>query len=329
MISYRAAAVLLAATLLGLPDHRATGAPIGRHDSAKFHPSSHGRSGVRGAPAQQRELSLPEAREETAAASLGGRLYVIGGFDAGGQDTAGVFVYDGRAWHAGPPLPMAVDHTSAATLGGHLYVAGGFSSGHASNAVLVLASSGRAWLRARAMHHARGALALVAVGGNLYAVGGKDTNGYEIGSIEVYRPASRTWNDVGTLPGPRDHLAGFSYRGSVCVAGGRMPNTGRVDCYTPASHRWLRLPDLPTPTSGAGAASLGKTVVVGGGELATEGGTIIAQLAHLTRTKWSTGTMLIPRHGVQFAPFRGRIWACGGGIAPGMHPVSTCTSIRP
>ena len=43
---------------------------------------------------------------------------------------------------------------------------------------------------------------------------------------------------------------------------------------------------------------------------------------------WSTGdAMLSPRHGFELALFNGRAWACGGGIAPGLHPVATCTSL--
>ncbi|MBV9279221.1 MAG: hypothetical protein JOZ41_03990, partial [Chloroflexi bacterium] len=55
---------------------------------------------------------------------------------------------------------------------------------------------------------------------------------------------------------------------------------------------------------------------------------IIAQLARLRNGRWTLGAMLVPRHGLEFAPFQGRIWACGGGIAPGLHPVATCTSVR-
>jgi hypothetical protein len=43
---------------------------------------------------------------------------------------------------------------------------------------------------------------------------------------------------------------------------------------------------------------------------------------------WSTAdTMLSPRHGFQLAVFQGRAWACGGATAPGLYPVSLCTSV--
>ena len=279
-------------------------------------------------PSQRREPSLPQAREEVASAALNGRLYVIAGYDTSGRDTNSVFVFDGRRWSTGPPLPLAVDHPAAAVAGGRLYVAGGFGAGGASALTFVLSPSHKSWSVAGRLRRARGALALVAIEQSLYALGGKDGTGIEIGHAEVYKVKSRSWREIGILPAPRDHLAGFSYRGWACAAGGRPPNSARVDCYDPARRAWRRLPNLPVPTSGAGATALGRDVLVGGGELAGEGGGIITQLARLRNGKWVNGNMLIPRHGIEFAVFKGRAWACGGGIAPGLHPVATCTSIR-
>jgi len=253
-----------------------------------------------GALEQRQEPSLPQPREETAAAAVDGGLYVIGGYDAAGQDTNSVYVFDGRRWKPGPPLPLAVDHPAAAVVAGHLYVAGGFSGGVATDRTFTLSPSGRAWTTTASLHHARGALALVAVGTSLYAIGGKESDGREVTTVEVYRLASRRWTDSGTLANPRDHAAGFAYRGWACAAGGRTPNTARVDCYDPGRRSWHRLPDLPVATSGAGATAYRGEVLVGGGELAGEGGKVIAQLARFVGGRWRADRMLIPRHGIEF-----------------------------
>ncbi|GAC1399928.1 MAG: hypothetical protein NVSMB52_13500 [Chloroflexota bacterium] len=281
-------------------------------------------------PAQSQRLEppLPERREEGAAAALGSHLYEIGGFDAVGRDTSTVFVFDGRKWSTGPPLPVGVDHTSAAVLRGRLYVAGGFAEGIASDRVFVLSVSRRSWAAAPRLRHARGALSLIAVGTSLLAMGGKDSAGIEIARGELYRADSRGWRDITRLPVPRDHGAGFAYGGLACVAGGRFPNTARVDCYDSKRRVWRRLADLPTATSGAGAAVLNGEVLVGGGELAGESGGVLTQLMRLVRARWTVETMQVPRHGLQFVAFRGRVWACGGGTLPGLHAVATCTSIR-
>src|SRR6266581_8343069 len=67
-------------------------------------------------PLQRVEKSLPAPVEETAAAAAGGRLYVMGGFNAAGASLNTVYVFDGTTWSLGPRLPLPLDHPSAATL---------------------------------------------------------------------------------------------------------------------------------------------------------------------------------------------------------------------
>src|SRR6266550_3942430 len=80
-------------------------------------------------PTQRMETPLPAALEESAAAAAGGKLYVIGGFEAAGNSLSTVWVFDGTAWSAGPRLPLGLDHVSAATLDDQVYVAGGHTFG--------------------------------------------------------------------------------------------------------------------------------------------------------------------------------------------------------
>ncbi|TME39067.1 MAG: hypothetical protein E6I61_12075, partial [Chloroflexi bacterium] len=79
--------------------------------------------------AQRHEVSLPVPIEEAAAAVEGGRLYVMGGFNAVGASLDAVYAFDGSAWRAGPRLPLPVDHPSAASLDGQVYLAGGHTNG--------------------------------------------------------------------------------------------------------------------------------------------------------------------------------------------------------
>jgi hypothetical protein len=274
---------------------------------------------------QRQEVPLPEAREETAAATLDQNLYVLGGFDAAGKDTNTVFVYNGGSWKRGPSLPISLDHPAAAVASRRLFVAGGFKGGVASAQVFVLAPNGLAWEPAPPMRRARGALGLVGIGTHLYALGGRGALG-EVAVPEVYEAPSGTWTDLTPLPQPRDHLAGFADSQRPCVAGGVSPDTARVDCLDPATVQWTRLPDLPARARGAGGAGLGPVDVVAGGEDGAE--THLVDLVMRWRgTIWETEPMLSPRHGFELAALGGRLWACGGGVAPGLHPASTCTSI--
>jgi len=252
-------------------------------------------------------------------------LWVVGGFDPQRRSSATVQYLSRGDWAPGPAYPFPVDHPAAVTAEGRLFVAGGNSNGVARADVFRLKQGLDGWEQLAPMHHPRGALALVSMGRWLYAIGG--LAGGEVAPVEVYDTIQNVWSDVAVLPAPRDHLAGFAWRGLACVAGGRSPITVRVDCYDPASNSWSRLPDLPLPTSGAGAATLGGRVLVAGGENAAE--SILVD--HLFRfsggASWSDEPMLVPRHGIQLADFGGRAWACGGATAPGYQAAAACTSI--
>ena len=65
-----------------------------------------------------------------------------------------------------------------------------------------------------------------------------------------------------------------------------------------------------------------------GGQNAQETAIVDQLTRYSASLGWSTGdTMMVPRHGFELAVFQDRAWACGGGTAPGLRPVATCTSV--
>ena len=269
---------------------------------------------------------MPAAVEETAAAAAQGNLYVMGGFNAGGASLDSVYVFDGTSWRTGPRLPLPVDHPSASALYGQVYLAGGHSNGRDSARVFRL--DGDHWTELAALHFARGGHALIAAQGKLFAIGGSTSRG-NVAEAEAYDPATNAWTVLPSVPDPRNHVMGFVAGGEACVAGGRSPTIARVDCFDVATGGWGRLPDLPQASSGGGATTfIGGDVVVMGGQDASETRIVDQLTRHIPGGGWSSGErMLLPRHGFELAIFAGRAWACGGGSAPGLHPVATCTSI--
>src|SRR5947208_12297380 len=173
-------------------------------------------------PLQRPEPALPAPVEETAAAAAGGKLYVMGGFNAAGASLGSVYIFDGTSWTSGPRLPVAVDHPSAATLNGFVYIAGGHSNGRDSARFFRLDDDH--WTELASMHFARGGHALVAAGEKLYAIGGNDSRA-NVAPAEAYDPASNTWAVLPALPAARNHVSGFVAGGAPCVAGGRYPTT--------------------------------------------------------------------------------------------------------
>ena len=128
------------------------------------------------------------------------------------------------------------------------------------------------------------------------------------------------------LPRARNHLAGYIDAGRPCVAGGREPDTSTaVDCLDIATGMWMPGPTLPQATSGALAAMIGAVLVVAGGEPAGET-SLVTTVQEWRDGQWNTEPMLVPRHGTGYALFNGRLWACGGATAPGVHATAACTS---
>src|SRR5437763_10430126 len=73
---------------------------------------------------------MPEARQELASVALGGKIFVVAGFDSAGEATNSVFVYDPAAngWTRAAPLPIVNEHPGAAVARGTLFAFGGRSA---------------------------------------------------------------------------------------------------------------------------------------------------------------------------------------------------------
>src|SRR5262249_56004693 len=77
---------------------------------------------------------MPTPRTEVAAAALGDKIYVIGGFGKGGDLVEEYDVKTDR-WRRRASLPRQLHHIGAAAVGGKIYVVGGYSSGKSMDTV--------------------------------------------------------------------------------------------------------------------------------------------------------------------------------------------------
>src|SRR5262245_53642006 len=76
----------------------------------------------------QSRAPMPSERTEVAAAEVGGKIFVVGGYGKGGEL---VEVYDPAKnnWHPRAPLPKPLHHVGAVAMNGKIYVIGGYISG--------------------------------------------------------------------------------------------------------------------------------------------------------------------------------------------------------
>ncbi|MEA2528252.1 MAG: hypothetical protein QOF73_5479 [Thermomicrobiales bacterium] len=272
-------------------------------------------------PASWMELAaIPQARSEFAAAVIGTRIYVAGGFESEGRFDR--FDTETGEWHELADLPEGVHHSGVAALDGHVYVAGGYKLEDHTEVGTVWAydPESDAWERRADLPTARGALGLAALDGLLYAVGGArlQLGGPVSGAVEVYDPATNRWQVRADMITPREHLAVVALTGRIYAIGGRANHdegdtfASANEVYDPVADGWTTLAPLPVPRGGlSGVAVEGRVVVLGG----ERGDTTFAD-ANAFDPATNNWTALPPmptaRHGLASAAVGNTIYAIAG-----------------
>ena len=279
--------------------------------------------------------SARTARTEVAAAAIGGKIYVVGGFSEPSMSnikdlaiTTLVEEYDPTTdhWTTRAPLPVGLHHVGIGVAGNRVYVIGGFKQSLMSvwkpvATVFVYDPAHDAWTEASPMPTARGALAVAELGENLYAIGGYDGDG-NTPAVEAYDPVRNSWTARAPLPTPRDHLAAATVKGTIYAIGGRLNRDYRLnlsvaEAYDASTNTWTRVADLPTARSGITAGVIDNVMYVVGGE--SPGGTFSTNEAYVpAQDRWYTMTpMPTARHGLGSAIVDQRLYVISGGPTPG------------
>ncbi|WP_429206511.1 Kelch repeat-containing protein [Massilia sp. UYP11] len=188
--------------------------------------------------------ALPQPRAEGVVATVGARIYFIGGRVPTRPDAKHI------SEHADTRRAEALD-----------------------------LQSGR-WSRIADAPSARNSAAGAVIDNKIYVVGGRQmvagANGrsrpVNVATLEVYDPARDRWETRSPLPLAQGGLAAAAHDGKLYVFGGEqfVPQAkvfGESWVYDPASDRWSALPAMPTPRHGHGAAVVGNRIyLMGGGE---------------------------------------------------------------
>lgn len=219
--------------------------------------------------------SLPAKVHHAAAAVIGSRLYVVGGFSRSffsvWNPVASLFIYDpadGR-WTEGPAMPTARGALAVATWENKLVAIGGYGESGNTGAVERFDPVTNRWTSIAPLPTPRDHLAAAAVGDTIYAIGGRlDRNyGKNLAVVEAYDPKQDRWERVSDLPAPRSGITAAAIDGMILVTGGEAPSgTFRAtEAYFPATDRWITMPAMPTARHGLGSAVIGKDWYVAAG----------------------------------------------------------------
>ena len=265
---------------------------------------------------------MPEPRTEVAAAPLGGRIVVVGGFLASGGNSRRVDAYHPRSdtWSRLPDLPVSVDHAAAASWRGRVVVVGGYGADRDPLRAAFL-FDGRRWRKLPVPPEERAAAAAAATAdGRVWIVGGRTRTGLADRMLTLDLRTLRWSTRPG--PAPREHLAATALGGRVYAIGGRLAgldtNLATVQAFDPRRNRWTRLPDLPDPRGGTGAAAIAGRVVSVGGESPPGTNRTVWALGAGDRAWTALPDIPTPRHGLGVVALGGRIWAIAGGPQPGL-----------
>ncbi|MBI4569006.1 MAG: hypothetical protein HY719_11485 [Planctomycetes bacterium] len=225
-------------------------------------------------------------RSGLGAASLGGDVYAIGGFNGSTAiDTVEKYNPSASAWASPlpPVLPAARKDMPAAEVNDRIYVIGGSDS--SGSLALVeefdpTANGGQGrWSTKTPMPTARQAFRTAVVNGKIYAMGGYNGSqsaiaagaASRVATVEEFDPTGNggagAWTVKASMPTAREHLAAAAANGRVYAIGGSDGSRAlaTVEMYDPVANAWTPRPALRVARMGhAAAATSGKIYVFGG-----------------------------------------------------------------
>jgi hypothetical protein len=258
----------------------------------------------------------PIARSELAVATLGRRIYVIGGYAPAGPsptalDATGnvdvdqrlvqVFDVDTQTWSLAAPLPRGMNHVGAVGFNGRVYTFGGFvkQNRDAVADANVYDPGTNQWTALAPLPRALGSISVAVLDGKIHLVGGRDI--HSVTTHEVYDPVTNRYTSAAPIPVGRDHMGLVAYDGKLYAIAGRIDdfnhNTSYVDIYDPKINAWASGAQMPSQRSGMAVALYRNLIFAIGGEHA--GGAFTNNEAYNPRTNtWSSYPALPEgRHG--------------------------------
>jgi N-acetylneuraminic acid mutarotase len=225
----------------------------------------------------------------TMAASVDGKLYVIGGeFEGAGTGRPETYldtVYELEpgvgVWTPRAAMPTGRSAGGTAVIDGKIYVAGGRPPHGSDFAVYDPAAD--AWQILPDLPTQRNHLAVGAIDSKVYVAGGRFGGGFnseKTAALEIYDPATNAWRAGAPLLAPRGGVAGVVADGCLYLIGGEgnyADPRGVFDqneAYDPRTDSWHSLAPMPTPTHGlVGAAFVNGRIHIPGGSVTIGGGT--------------------------------------------------------
>lgn len=214
--------------------------------------------------------AMPTARSGCAGATVGGLVYVFGGYD-GRQPVNCAECFDpiSAVWEKLPPMRRVHFGCAAAAWAGKLYVFGGYDGRYALSASEVYEPSSGRWDWLPQMPTARARCAAASARGKLYVFGGHN-GGTGLATAEVFDTNARDspWSALPPMQVARQGCAAAAAKGKVYVVGGNSDGwqlLAVVEVFNPSTGTWDMTHPMPTArTRCAAVVVAGRIYVLGG-----------------------------------------------------------------
>lgn len=294
--------------------------------------------------------NLPEARQDAAAAVVGGRIYVVGGYGPRAKQEDTTLVLEPQiipaasppadvktaaalsrlgTWSYAAPIPQAIDHAAACELGGFLYVAGGRIGRRVSSRLWRYDPATDQWTALASMPIARYAPTLTGFDGKLYLIGGQTQGWHDPLAIEVYDPATDAWSVIKWgLSVEREQAASVILGNKIALVGGHdHEQIDLTDCdlFDPENGVWSSCARLHQARADFGLAEVHERLMaIGGFSLRADIGTQTSEISSQQARGWTGGPwMPSPRHGMSVVTLGNIIYVIGGSAWSGVAPMES------
>ena len=168
--------------------------------------------------------SLPEARSDLVAASVGDAVYLLGGYDGTSWVASVLRTVDGRHFSPVARLPVPVRYPAVATVGSTIWLFGGQAqNGPTSVVQRIDVTSGHAQIAGRMRHPLTDASAVV-LGGRILVCGGAE-GGQPTSAVRRFDPRTLRFSTVGHLPLPVQDAGSAVLDGVAYLVGGETPSS--------------------------------------------------------------------------------------------------------
>jgi outer membrane protein assembly factor BamB len=164
--------------------------------------------------------TLPGARADAGAVTIGHTAYLVGGYDGSAMDAEVVATTDGRSYRPVAALRVPVRYPALAAVGSKIYVFGGLgANGHPTRAVQLVDPRARTARIVGQLPVALSGAAAGVLGGTVYLAGGRTPRG-AAEAIYAFQPQGASFLRAGSLRVPTANAGATVSDGRLWIVGG-------------------------------------------------------------------------------------------------------------